>query len=332
MSKEKDKLFSLIKEKVPANVLLIDQISDVLNISYDASYRRVVGKTSLSFKEALQLAKYYKISLSDMDGLNDSVSKEIFKNTYLKSSKGVVDFYKDITSCILRYVSDSDSKIYYAAKGIPIYHIPTETLYNKFKMYVYLSFSAKKNNEKTGLFSDFVNSENFKKETERFNTVISQVPIVDVWSDTTINSCLQTIYYFYKTKLLTNKESLLLCNEMFHVVKNIEKKAEEELWNKEKGLKYELYHSKLMSLNQTLLLKSDAKKEVLMPYANLSHMRIKDIEVTNEVEAFFKKQLQVSVKISGKDELQRTIFFTLMYEKIEHLKNQIMNKSKISFM
>ena len=69
-----------------------------------------------------------------------------------------------------------------------------------------------------------------------------------------------------------------------------------------------------------------------MPYANLSHMRIKDTVIADEVDAFFQKQLNVSVKVSGKDEVQRKIFFTLMYEKIEHLKNQIKKKAKISFM
>lgn len=242
MSKEKDKLFSLIKERTPDNVLFIDEISDVLNISYDASYRRVVGKTSLSFKEAVQLAKHYKISLNDMYGLNDEIPKEIIKNNYLKSSKGVVDFYNDVTSCVATYTSDNNPKIYYAAKGVPIYHIPAETLYSKFKMYVYLNFSAKKNNEKVGLFSEFVKNQNFTKETERFSSVLSQVPIVDIWSDTTINSCLQTIYYFYKTKLLTNKESLLLCDEVLEVIEGVEKKAQVELWNKKKGLSYELYY------------------------------------------------------------------------------------------
>ncbi len=61
-----------IKEKLPKNISIIEVIANILNINYDAAYRRVNGKTNLSLKDALILSKHFEISL---DLLNKSVFK-----------------------------------------------------------------------------------------------------------------------------------------------------------------------------------------------------------------------------------------------------------------
>ena len=71
MGIEKEKLFSIIRQKLPNNVSFIEEIADVLDVSYDASYRRLNGKTALLFEEALKLAKHYKISLNNLYGLDE---------------------------------------------------------------------------------------------------------------------------------------------------------------------------------------------------------------------------------------------------------------------
>ncbi|WP_420551807.1 helix-turn-helix domain-containing protein [Tenacibaculum aiptasiae] len=331
MSVEKDKLFNLIKEKLPNNVLFTEEIADVLDISYDAAYRRINGKTSLSFKEALELARYYKISLNKLYNISSTLSKSIIKNDYVNTYEGVNDFYKDIAFYVATYASDKNSKVYYTAKNIPIYHIPVNTLYSKFRVYVYLNFLSKKEESKIEPFSKFIEKQFFTNESKRFREKFKEVSITDVWSDTTINSCLHTIYYFYKTKLITRTEALQLCDEILLLIERIEDKAKNKTWNSKKGLKYELYYNKLVNINHVLFLKSETKKGLLVPYTSLSYMRIEDKIICNEVDEYFQKQLQFSQNISGSAEVERRMFFTLMYEKIEQLKHQINSKAIMSF-
>ncbi|MDP5106899.1 MAG: hypothetical protein NWQ31_12100, partial [Polaribacter sp.] len=63
---EEEKLFDYIKFKIPENVSFIDEIADVLDISYDAAYRRIKGKTSLTLSESLQLSNRFNFNLNDI--------------------------------------------------------------------------------------------------------------------------------------------------------------------------------------------------------------------------------------------------------------------------
>jgi hypothetical protein len=58
-----DQFILKIKSALTENQSVTDEISTVLDISYDAAYRGVTGKTSRSLEESLHLAKHFKISL-----------------------------------------------------------------------------------------------------------------------------------------------------------------------------------------------------------------------------------------------------------------------------
>ena len=57
-------LFHRISELIPANTSLAEEIASVLDIGYDAAYRRITNKTNLSLTEGVTLAQHYKISLN----------------------------------------------------------------------------------------------------------------------------------------------------------------------------------------------------------------------------------------------------------------------------
>jgi hypothetical protein len=93
-----------------------------------------------------------------------------------------------------------------------------------------------------------------------------------------------------------------------------------------------MYYNKLINLNNTVFFKSQKMKTLLIPYTSLSYLRIDDEETCEEIDVHFDKKLKFSKKISGDAEVERKLFFTSMYEKIEQLCKQIEVKSGISFM
>ena len=60
-------LLKQIRKKI-GDRSLNDEIANILNISYDAAHRRTSMKAKFSFEEALELAKYYQISLDQFLG------------------------------------------------------------------------------------------------------------------------------------------------------------------------------------------------------------------------------------------------------------------------
>lgn len=333
MERSKERLFKEIINRLPKNVLLVEDIADVLELSYDAAYRRLKGKTNLSFEEALKLAKHYDISLNSLYGFSKENHLKVYKNDFRNSSEGLYDFFNSLCIFLKSFNKKSDNGIfYYAAKDVPIYHTPTTTLYGKFRLYAYLNILSDFSVKNFVSFKNFIPPAKVVEESLKFKKMFKGINAVEIWSDTTINSLLYQVYYFYEAKFIDKFEALHMCEEIRMMIENIELSSRLGEWG-QKGnkLKYELYYNKLISLSNATLFKSEKQKVFFVPYTDLSHFRIDD-EITNEeADYFFKKQLQFSKKLSGDGSVERKMFFNSMYDKIQQLKDQIEVKSSISF-
>jgi plasmid maintenance system antidote protein VapI len=330
MGIEKDKLFNVIKQNLPENVLFTEEIADALDLSYDASYRRIKGKTSLTFEEAIKLAKHYKISLNELYDLPATNSLLINRKNYKNSIDGLIAFYRELSVYAQSFTPTNKSELFYSAKDIPFYHVKTDDLYWRFRLYVYLNFSEIGHQREKIAFHKFFPKLSAIEEANKFRSIFEQINITDIWSDTTINTSLYQIFYFYRTKLLAKEEALLLCNEIGTIIKNIEHHA--TLARKQsKKVHFRLYHSKLLNLNHAIFLKNDHRMGLLMPYNSFSHIKIEDSNICKEVEEQLQKQLQLAKKIAADTEVDRKLFFTAMHDKVEQLKREISSKLLISF-
>lgn len=327
-----EKLFEFIRKKVPKNGSLVEVVSDVLDISYDSAYRRINNKTTLSFEEALTLTDYYQIPIYSLYNIATDKSLFVFKSNYTNSYEGLEDFYNNVTQSIEMFSKLESSDLLYAAKDIPVYYTTGKSLFEKFKLYVFLNILS--DSSKTNLipFKDFNPKISMVKAASNFKKAFKNIKITEVWNDTTINSSLYQIYYFYEIRLIGKEDALALCNEVEEIIKEIENQSSLEIWNKEKGISYRLYYNRLINLNNTVYMRSKKMKTLLVTYTSLSHIRIEDEKTCAEIESYFKKQLQYSKRISGSSEVDRKMFFTSMLDKIEQLREQIKAKSSISFM
>ena len=329
MKKEIASFFSLIKQKIPENISLVDEIASVLDINYDAAYRRINNKTELSFKEALTLAQHYKISLNNIYKITDEKSILVQKNSNLQSNEGLESFYLTASKSIHLFSKFKNPEILYAAQDIPLYYLPKNSLLKKFRIYTTLTLPILKSERKEIPFSEFDFSTSLIFESICFKNAFRKIKCSEIWSDSTIDSALNQIYYCYKINLIDQKEAIQLCKELKELIIHIEKQAAEELWNEDLGIKYKMYYSKLISLDNSILFKSKNIKSLLVPYVPVSYLRIDDEYTCEEVNKFFNAKIQASKKISGDAEVNRKIFFTSMYERIDQLYSQISMKKMI---
>lgn len=334
MNIEKEKLFSIIRQKLPNNVSFIEEIADVLDVSYDASYRRLNGKTTLSFEEALKLAKHYKISLNNLYSLDEEETISVLKQRgSTGSDERLDDFFRLVSKSVGIFSKFKTPEFLYAAKDIPIYYLPQNALYTKFRLYVFMNIHTKEDlkKEQTTLQSFHPNS-SLVYDSINFKNTFKSLKGTEIWNDTTIDSSLYQIYYFYEIKMITKEEAVQLCRELKGLIESIEQQAANGTWSDSPKSRYKMYYNKLINLNNTVLFKSQKVKTLLIPYTSLSYLRIDDEKTCEEIEEHFDKKLKFSKRISGDAEVERKLFFTSMYEKIEQLCRQIEVKSGISFM
>jgi len=72
-------LFHQIKEKLPQHLSLVDEISELLEISYDSAYRRIRGEKVLSMGELNKVSQHFGFSVDALFNLksNNVVFKHV---------------------------------------------------------------------------------------------------------------------------------------------------------------------------------------------------------------------------------------------------------------
>ena len=129
-------LIKRIREKIGTKSLN-DEISNILNISYDAAHRRTSMKAKFSFEEAIELAKYYQISLNDF--VKSDKQLVVQKTSSVTTTEDLQSFFQNNLSVFQKLPLSEGMKIYYSAKDIPFFYTLSDTLLSKFKIYVWMN-------------------------------------------------------------------------------------------------------------------------------------------------------------------------------------------------
>ncbi|QOD59480.1 hypothetical protein H9I45_08860 [Polaribacter haliotis] len=320
MELKKDKLFRFIEGKLSKNISLIDDVADVLDINYDAAYRRVKGKTALTLEDGLILSEHYNFDLNTLLlKKTKDTEKIIVEKTHEILSDNFLNIFFDKSKEETQQVLNSkEGKIINCAKDYPFYHSDNGFL-KKFRIFLFLNMLSEKAKSKPVLFSEFNPSKAVLEKYETFLNQYSKVALVEIWNDTTIDNILNQIQYFFEVGLTTEKEAVAIADGLIASLRMLEEQAENQK-RKESDNSFHLYHNNLISLLNTVLMKSDSEKKVFVPYTNLTYFKVVDEETTSQIEQHLKKQLQFSTNISGEASVERKKFFNSMYQKIEKRK------------
>ena len=317
---EKEKLFSIIKDKLPKNVSFIDEIADVLDISYDASYRRVKGKTALTFKEGLLLSNHFNIKLDNLFlDTKKGTGKIVVEKTHHIVSDNFLHTFFEKSEKETQVILDSEGgRIINCAKDYPLYHTDNGS-FSMFRIYVLINMLSKDPILKKTPFSEFNPSDEF---LEKYNIFLSQyrkVSLIELWNDSTIDNVLNQIQYFFEVGLTTKKEALSILDGLMESLKLIKIEAKNQK-RKDSGNKFQLYHNNIISLLNTVLMQTDRENIVFVPFTNLTYFKVTDKNTTDQIEQHLKTQLEFSNNLSGKAAVERNKFFNAIYQKIENRK------------
>ncbi|MCL9804397.1 hypothetical protein NAT51_02605 [Flavobacterium amniphilum] len=305
-------LLKEIRKSLKEQQSIIDEIAGVLNISYDASHRRVSLKSKFSIEETVMLCNHYSISL---DALFSDKKKIIVEKTHSIKSVGDFKSYFEQSAAFLKKYRDKQVNLFYSAKDIPLFYTIGGTLLSKFKLYVWIQLLSKE--EKQMHFDHFVPDAQMLEGTSQLKAVYEKVKVTEIWNDTTINSSLQQIFYFFEAGLISYETALLLLDEVRAVVELVDTKTNRD------DESFQLYYNELLILNNTVLLSGPEEKSLFVPYNMVGYFITENKETCLESEAFFKHQCYTSKLLQSSGKRDRNIFFNRMHQKIEYYKNKI---------
>lgn len=324
MNQEEEILYNFIKSKLPKNVSFINVIADVLDISYDSAYRRVKGSTILSMKEALQLSNHFKFNLNDL--VNSELDST--NTVFIEKSHGVIsdDFMSVFFDKSIREIKDvinsEKGQVIHCAKDFPFYH-STKNAFKDFRLYLFINFISSDKSIKKIPFSEFKPSKEISDKYDLFLDYFSKVSLIEIWNNTTIDNVLNQILYFYEVGLTTKEEAVSIADGLIDSLISIENQAKKEKRDNS-SKNFHLYHNNLISLLNSVLMKTDYGEKVYLPYTNLKYLIISDKNTSKEIKHHINTQLEFSNNLSGESKISRKKFFNEMYQKVEKLKLKLL--------
>lgn len=310
-----DKLLTAIRYRVNKSASVIDEVAAVLNISYDAAHRRVSCKSRFSIEETVTLCRHYAISMDSLFSGNNNVLVQ--KTGEIRCMEDMENYFRQSAESISHFI-DTGTVMYYSAKDIPLFHTVGGTLLSKFKLYVWLNLLAGIQNQDT--FEKFTISSPLLEYSTKLKDVYAKAEVNEIWNDTTINSTLQQVYYFFQAGLLSLQNAVLLLTD----IKNILIQAEERCCTA--NSRFNLYYNELLILNNNVLLSAPHKQSLFVPYTMLGYFITDDKDTCENAGTFFKHQLKNSKSLTASGTRDRKIFFNRANQKVEFYNNKINNE------
>lgn len=306
-------LLQQIRKKIGSKISINDEISAVLNISYDAAHRRVSGKSKFSIDETVLIARYFKISMDHI--FLDSNHIIVEKTIEILTLSDMLKYFQSSAQFIEKITKNENSVIYYSAKDIPLFYFMDGTILSKFKAFVWINMLN--SNQKQVNFEDFIINESFFEPMRKLKKVYEKTSINEVWNDTTINSSLQQIIYFYEAGLLNFESAQLLFRDLHRILDLLKNKCSDV------NNTYSLFFNELILLNNNLLFKSEKKLTMFVPYTLLGYFITENEESCANVKTFFEQQMDNSLHLNAAGIKEKNKFFDKMTRKINFYETQI---------
>jgi len=290
---------------------LNDEIANILNISYDAAHRRTSLKAKFSFEEALELAKYYQISLNQF--ITSDRQLVVQKTSAVDKTEDLQSFFQNNLSIFENLPLSDEMTIYYSAKDIPFFYTLSDTLLSRFKIYVWMNLLNAKQ-----VFIPFLqfSPPYFESNTQELRKKYETQNVVELWNDRTISSILQQILFYFETGLLQKNEADIILKELVELIKYIEQKTEN-------NPKFHLYENELMHLSNDIFFHHPQQSLFAIPTNMFGYILVNDAKTCSETRNYFEHQIKNSKSLNTSGNRDRKIFFNKMYDQVEHLKQKM---------
>ncbi|PIF32566.1 hypothetical protein CLU81_3112 [Flavobacterium sp. 9] len=319
--KYQESFLKALRTKIPKSASLIDEIATILEISYDASHRRISEKSKFSIDETITLANHFNISLDNLFSKKEKVIVE--KTIEIETLKDMLQYFKTSAEQIEILTKNPNTTLFYSAKDIPLFYFMDGTILSKFKAFVWLNLLN--TNQKKVNFESFIIEESFAEYMQKLKNVYENTVVNEVWNDTTINSSLQQILYFHEAGLLSLKNANALCKDLKRIINLIQEKCNV------KNTKFNIYYNELILLNNNMLIETEEKLTMFVPYTLLGYFITDNEESCNNVHQFFKQQIINSKPLGQSGIKEQNLFFNRAIRKIDYYIEKINSQVDLLF-
>jgi hypothetical protein len=316
-------LFNQIKEQCSDS--LVEEVSEVLNISPDSAYRRIRNEKALTFDEVARLSQKYNISLDALVGLVGKIKVVPFLFPFKNQDFDFKDYLESILKNMLMVKAEGGT-IYYSAKDLPLFHCFQIPELMKFKLFYFLKTMLSRKEMVSVSFSEFEVNPEHAELCRKIYEAYSQINSVEIWNYETAHSLIAQISYYNTVGFTNQEETELLYEKVGSLLQHLLGEAE----NEQKTIigkkaisnqsNFKLFFNEVLAADNSIYAEIGNRQAAFMPHIILNYITTFDVEYCNYIRDVFQSVMKKSTLISGVNEKDRNLFFKYNFERLNAAK------------
>ena len=317
-------LFNHINMTLPKHVLPADEVSDILNISTDAAYRRIRGHKKLNIDEISTLCKHFNLSFDALFNLQSNYVSFKYLPLQIDNLDNFQGYMEMLAGGMRVHESTKEKKMLLLAADIPLVHLVEPNDLAIFKVFTRANsiFNYK------GNFSSFckqVKSSKFTKCCNEITQYYNLIPSEEVWNTCSFDSILSLIDYYNETGFFESKETPLnLCAQLLGLVAKLRVQTENgQKCSAGKKTDFKFYISEVALGNNFLLINNDNRKVCYLKLFSANGIITYNPVFCDDTEKWIRNIFRKSVLISGTSQKERHFFFKTLEQKVKSLIDKI---------
>lgn len=315
-----EQIKALTKEK------LVDVISDVLNISQDAAYRRIRNEKLLTIDELVIICQKFNISFDNQISLVSKTKLVPFGFPFADMNFNFKDYLKSIL-LNMQTVQQFGGTVYFSAKDLPMFHCFQLKSLTKFKLFYWLKTMLSRKDLIGVTFSEFELDEEYFTICSEIYQSYMKVNSVEIWNYETIHGLCSQISYYKTIGFISAEEKTILLDEVQSLLKHLAYESEMEqksLINKKEitgSGNFKFFFNEVLAADNSIYAEFGEEQAVFMPSIILNYITTYDTQYCNYIKSVFESVMKKSTLISGVNEKDRSLFFTYNFERLESQRN-----------
>ena len=322
-------LISLLKANLPSQFSLVDYVSELLNISQDAAYRRIRGEKRFDIDELYTICSEYDISIDSIFSIKSNGSIFNYTALDLGDFAHYLSYMQKVSKSIEFVKEGKDKQIIASAIDIPIFHFLPYKELTLFKLFAWTNSVYKYD----GSFYSFM------KELEhpdlhccyaKIAADYSQIPSTEVWTTNTIDTIIRLLDFHFETGYFTEKDiPLLLCHQLLQLIENLKNWVEKGYKGNNPSSTFKFYVSDTDLENNFILLRKDNSLRCIIKLFTINSLTTTDETFCKETLNWLESSINRAVLLSGASERDRFRYFNILQQKVRYLIDKFEKKSKL---
>lgn len=307
-------LFKIIKSKLSTETNLAKAVSESLNVSIDAAYKKIKGERLIDMAELQVLLAIYKIPIAELDNINNYGKVWFNFNPIGSNNFTYKDYLQQMVYNLSMLIDRNVKYIIYSAKEIPMFYNFMFPELGCFKSFVWQKSILNLSEFKEIRYSIYELDEEIIELGNKIYQLYNQIRSKEIWNYETVNCTNRQIDFYKIAGLFANNESYELISEQYNKLLNhIENQAEIgrkiDYFSKEKQAIFDMYHNELIVGDNSVLIQFENNQMAFITPNSVNTFNTTQKEVTDYLNYNFETMLSQSIRLNKQSDKIRKPFF-----------------------